>query len=665
MGLFLFALIVLLVGGGVSVVLSSHRRAVAVAGPGSVLVACGMTGVLAAQVLTGAQSVTFTGNWSIPFGSLAVNIDGLCAFFLMVISLISMLAAVYGRGYLANHGTARKVGVSWLSFNLLVLGMMLVVTAANGILFIMGWEVMSIAAFFLVTFDDQKSAVRKAGYTYLIATHIGTAFLFIMFWIFAVQTGGSMDFTSFGAIGSAPLQIRNILFILALIGFGAKAGFMPLHVWLPEAHPEAPSHVSALMSGVMIKTGIYGILRVLTLLGEPNVWWGGALIVVGVVSGILGVGFALAQHDLKRMLAYCSVENIGIIAMGMGIGLTGISCGLPLLAVAGFAGALLHVMNHAVFKSLLFMGAGSVIQQTGTGEPEQLGGLFKKMPLTAITFITGAAAISGLPFLNGFVSEFLIYFSSFKALTLLSGQHTALPLVVILALAMIGGLAVACFTKAAGTVFLGAPRSTVTEHATDPGPSMLIPMLILAGICVTVGLFPFLILPVLKPGVVVISGLSESIVSGVFAQFAHIFSQALIIILGFTAALAALFLARYRLLKNRPVSWSETWGCGYAAPDSRMQYTASSFVQPIVDLGVWILGTKKHIALPKGYFPKAASLSTHTDDTFTMKLYRPLFLGIARLFGRLHWIQNGHLHLYLLYMAAVLIVMLVWFGGIR
>ena len=271
---------------------------------------------------------------------------------------------------------------------------------------------MSLASFFLVMFDDEKESVRRAGWIYLVAMHLGTAFLLAMF----LLLGQERRLAGFRAALGRARRRSGVLFLLAVVGFGTKAGFIPLHVWLPEAHPAAPSHVSAVMSGVMIKTGIYGLLRMLTLLGPPPAWWGWTLLGIGVVSGVLGVLFALAQHDLKRLLAYHSVENIGIIALGLGVGLLGISYGNPTMAALGFAGGLLHVVNHAVFKSLLFLGAGSVLHATGTGEIDRLGGLLKRMPVTGATFLVGAAAISGLPPLNGFVSEFLIYLGALAGL---------------------------------------------------------------------------------------------------------------------------------------------------------------------------------------------------------------------------------------------------------
>ncbi len=339
---------------------------------------------------------------------------------------------------------------------------------------------MSLASFFLVMFDHEKDEVMRAGWTYLAATHLGTAFLLVMFLV--LGAGGSLDFSALTASGLP----AALVFAAALIGFGTKAGFVPLHVWLPEAHPAAPSHVSALMSGVMIKTGIYGLLRVMTFLGAPAAWWGWSLVVIGAVSGVAGVLFALAQHDLKRLLAYHSVENIGIIALGLGIGILGTVSANPVVAAMGFCGALLHVVNHGIFKSLLFLGAGSVLHATGTRAIDRLGGLIKSMPVTGAAFLVGAAAICALPPLNGFVSEFLVYSAAFNSVA--AGTQVWGGMVVIGGLALIGGLAAACFTKAFGVVFLGEPRSRDAVGVHEAPLSMCWPMATLAALCLAIGL---------------------------------------------------------------------------------------------------------------------------------------------------------------------------------
>ena len=320
--------------------------------------------------------------WNMPGGSLTFGLDGLSAFFCLPILLVSPLAALYGCQYLAHE--KKPLGPASFFYNVLTASMLLLLAARNGLLFLVIWEVMAISSFFLVVFDDEHAHVRQAGWTYLVAAHIGTGALLVLFALFGKQAN-SLDFDLMAKAALSP-TMAGILFVLAVIGFGTKAGFIPLHVWLPEAHPAAPSHVSALMSGVMIKTGIYGLLRILTLLGHPSAAWGWTLVIIGLVSGILGVAFALAQHDLKRLLAYHSVENIGIIALGIGAGLLGLAWNQPALAVLGFGGGILHVLNHAVFKSLLFLGAGAVVHSTGTRDIDHLGGLIKSMRWTAVTF---------------------------------------------------------------------------------------------------------------------------------------------------------------------------------------------------------------------------------------------------------------------------------------
>jgi hydrogenase-4 component B len=591
--------------------------------------------------------------WNVPYGAFFVEVDALSAFFLIPIFGLSALTAIYGDEYLAAWRGKKSLGASWFFFNLLVASMAMVVIARNGVLFLVAWEVMALTSFFLVTFEDEGQSVRDAGWTYLVASHLGTAFLLAMF-VLLGRESGSLDFDRF-----AP-SAAGALFLLAVIGFGTKAGFMPLHVWLPEAHPAAPSHVSALMSGVMIKMGIYGLLRTLMFLGSPPPWWGWLLVAIGVSSGVLGVLFALAQHDLKRLLAYHSVENIGIIALGLGAGLLGLSHGVAALAVLGFAGALLHVINHALFKGLLFLGAGSVLHTTGTRELEHLGGLLKRMPWTAAMFLVGAVAISGLPPLNGFVSEFLIYLGSYGGATH-GGAATAVPLLgVIAGLALIGGLAAACFTKAFGIVFLGEPRSDHTAHAHEPGWAMRGPMLVLATGCGLIGLSAPVVVRILAPALANVTKFSPDAVRGELA----IAVSPLWFIIGAGVALVALIGAlawlRRGLLARRKVETAVTWDCGYARPTVWMQYTASSFAQPLTELFAPILRTRRRLSPPQGTFPREASLATDTPDVAREAVYRPIFAGIDGVLARWRWLQHGNVHLYVLYIALTLLVLLIW-----
>ena len=484
MSLLLIGLAIVTLGGIAALAANRRADAASLIGAGSALIGCGIAfaGALRALLAGGMESLRLP--WAVPLGGFHVQLDALSALFLLPVLGLSGVAAVYGAGYLRGSLRPKALGFSWFCYNLLIASMSLVIVAADGVLFLVAWEVMALSSFFLVAFEHERREVRDAAWTYLIATHLGTAFVVAFFLILGARAG-SFDFDRIGGVSGAR---AGLLFLFAVIGFGTKAGFMPLHVWLPEAHPAAPSHVSAVMSGVMIKTGIYGLLRAVTLLGAPAEWWGWLLVGIGLTSGVLGVLFALAQHDLKRLLAYHSVENIGIIALGLGIGLLGVSAGMPALAALGFAGALLHVVNHAVFKGLLFLGAGAVQHATGTREIDHLGGLLKRMPWTGAAFLVGAAAISGLPPLNGFVSEFLIYLGAFHGGAALSGANAVAAIFVVLALALIGGLALACFAKAFGIIFLGEPRSEHALHAHEAGPAMRLPMLLLAAVCLAIGL---------------------------------------------------------------------------------------------------------------------------------------------------------------------------------
>jgi formate hydrogenlyase subunit 3/multisubunit Na+/H+ antiporter MnhD subunit len=534
--------------------------------------------------------------------------------------------------------------------------MLLVVVARDGFTFLMAWEAMSLTSFFLVMFDHEKPGVLKAGWIYLITTHIGTAFLFVMFLM--MGSGGTLDFSSIIARGDliAPGTLKTVIFIAAVIGFGTKAGFVPVHIWLPEAHPAAPSHVSAVMSGVMIKTGIYGLLRVMMMLGQPAEWWGWTLIVIGALSGILGILFALAQHDLKRLLAYSSIENIGIITMAIGIGVLGVASHNATMATCGFAGALLHIINHGIFKSLLFLGAGSILHATGTREIDRLGGLMKRMPVTGLTFLVGATAICGLPPLNGFVSEFMVYLAAFTGAS--TGGQVWAGVLVAVSLALIGGVAVASFTKTFGVVFQGEPRSPAARNAHESTLSMRIPMLILAAICVLLGLASPLMLMGLYPTLALMAP------GAVSREAAAAASHMTLTITVASAALIALIVIfaglRDRLLRNRTERSAPTWDCGYAMSSTKVQYTASSFAEPIVLMFKAVLRTDRDVKAPHGLFPLKASLHTVTTDGFIRYIFGPAVRGVSTVAAMVHGLQQGRTHLYLLYIFATIIVLMAW-----
>ena len=598
--------------------------------------------------------------------SFSVGFDTLTGIFLLPLYLLGGLCALFGWGYLAHSESTTSRGAHWFFYCLLIVSMAMVMLARNAVLFLVVWETMSLSSWMLVTFEHDRPEVRRAGITYLIATQIGTAFLLVLFLLLGAASnqpvmGGSLDAAlDFSRFGGLAAPATGVVFLLALVGFGTKAGIVPLHVWLPEAHPAAPSHVSALMSGVMIKTGIYGLLRVLTILGAPPAWWGWTIVAVGVSSGVIGVLFALAQHDIKRLLAYHSVENIGIICIGIGIGMLGLSYGSPLVAVLGFAGGILHVLNHALFKGLLFLGAGAVASSTGTREMDRLGGLLRRMPLTGTAFLVASVAICGLPPLNGFLSEFLIFSGAFHAVAnplVASGVAGALCGV---AMAFISGLAAACFAKAFGIVFLGEPRSERAAGAREQGIALLIPMLLLAAICVVVGLLAAPVVRVLWGAAASIAGIDPTVtvglltpVSGVLGKLSAVASA----VIGITAALA---FARYLLLRRRTRVQTGTWDCGYVNPTARMQYTSSSFAQPLVGMFSVLLSPHRRTPKLDTPFPAEGSFSTDTPDAFSRRIFVPGIRWFAGLLSRLRWLHHGRLQLYVLYIAVTVVILFVW-----
>jgi formate hydrogenlyase subunit 3/multisubunit Na+/H+ antiporter MnhD subunit len=623
---------------------------------------CGALGALAGAALglppalgalRGRSPAPLALDWSLPFGSFIVGLDALSAFFLVVLLTLCALSAVFGAGYLAGHGAHRRLGPVWFFYGALAASMTLVLVARDAVLFLVAWELMSLASYFLVVFDDEKESVRRAGWTYLVATHLGTAFLLFFFLLLARGAGT----TNFYALPGAAGPLAGTAFLLALVGFGTKAGLVPLHVWLPEAHPAAPSHVSSVMSAVMIKTGVYGLLRSLLLLGAPPAWWGWTLLGVGAATACYGALSALAQRDLKRLLAYSSVENVGIIVLGIGLGVLGRAGGHPLVAVLGFGGALLHVLNHALFKGLLFMGAGSVLSAVGTRDMEHMGGLLKRMPWTGAAFLVAAAAACGLPPLNGFVGEFLLYSAAFHAA---AREGAAWGPLAIAALALAGALALAAFAKAVGIVFLGEPRGERAAAAREAGWTMRAPLLLLAVFCVLSGHWGALVLYASSGALAQLAGLGPA--SFVLSMQGTL-STLWYVSAGFSlVVLLALLLAllRERLLSGREVGEGLTWDCGYAAPTARMQYTASSFAEPLTTFFGPLLRVRERAHGPEGFFPAAATFETETPGLFRERVYKPLFEAGLRLALKLRWVQHGRIQLYVLYIALTLLALLVW-----
>jgi hydrogenase-4 component B len=651
------AAIAIVAGSGIVGLVFSRQSATgqyvatAVACAGSVI---GIAGLIEFWIESNSRNIVYP--WSVPGGEFAVGVDGLSAVFLLPVFLVSLLGNVYGLEYweqLAHPENGRKLR---LFFGLVTAGMALLVVARNSLLFLMGWEIMALSAFFLVTTEDHDQKVREAGWLYLTCTHMATLCLFALFALLRSRVGSF----SLAVIPAEAVThpFETAVFSLAVLGFGLKAGVMPLHVWLPGAHAMAPSHVSALMSGVLIKMGIYGLVRVTSLFPQPPVAWGAVLLMLGIISGVLGVAYALGQHDLKRLLAYHSVENIGIIVMGIGLALVGRSLHRDEWIVLGVCGALLHVWNHALFKALLFLSAGSVIHATHTREIDHLGGLARRMPWTAGLFLIGAVAICGLPPLNGFVSEFFLYLGFFSTV-----RDTVKPVYGAAAftapiLALIGALAVACFVKAFTTIFLGTARSSHSEHASESKLAMLAPMVVLAACCLTIGLAPQGLPLVLDRSVRAWAPeIGERL--PLLSDVAPLWSIGMVAVSLVAAILlgSVAFGIRLRATTGTAIT---TWGCGYVQPSPRMQYSSSSFAQMLVGLFGKALLPITYAPRIHALFPSSSQFRSEVPDAVLDRGILPVFRLLAWLMSRLRVMQHGSIQLYLLYVFAALLWLLFW-----
>ncbi len=570
-----------------------------------------------------------------------LRLDGVSAFFLALLSLVGGAAALYTRDYWNDREYPRSAGRNRMCWNAMLLSMGAVLLCSNGLHFLICWELFAVCSYFLITLEREKREVRAAGWLYLAASHAGTLCLFAFFALLASRTG-SWDL---GPMHGRPEL--GALFWLALFGFGVKAGMFPLHIWLPSAHANAPSHVSALLSGVALKMGIYGIIRFGGWLAVPSAA-GWTVISFGAITALLGIAFALGQTDMKRLLAYSSVENIGIILVGIGGGLIGITHPNETWGRLAFAGALLHVWNHGLFKCLLFFGAGSVLHATGTRDMSRLGGLWRTMPWTAALFALGSIAVCALPPLNGFVSEWLIYLGLFNAATgHTSAAWVAMPAAIMLGVT--GALALAAFVKAASTLFLGAPRTAAARHAHEAGPWMRGPMIFLALGCVTLGLAPLLVWPAIARTV---ETWHPAWIAAEAAPTVAILSP----VQGGIAAVAVLCaFILWSVARHRGVRPGPTWDCGYAVPTARMQYTAGSFGDTAAHWFRWILQPELRLRRPRGFFPSEASRMDRVPETVLERGIQPVAGVILRISTAVRSLQHGRLQFYIAYIVAGLL----------
>ena len=614
------------------------RRAVGT----SLLVLGGLLG-LAATVAAMVGDTSYAAGPFAGLGAPRFHLDGVSAAFLVPISLLEIACAVFALGYWSDDDQPRTASRLRALFGWAGAGIVLVLVATDPVHFLAGWEVMALAAFLMLTVEDHDPHVTRAGFTYLIATHVGVLCLFGLFAALATPT---------------PMPGRVVI-ALGVVGFGLKAGFVPLHVWLPPAHAAAPSHVSAVMSGAFVKVGIYGLVR----LGAafPSAGLAATLLVLGGLSAVLGIAFALVQTDLKRVLAYSTVENVGLILLGLGLAVVGRAQGDASLVVLGLGGAVLHSVNHAVLKGLLFLGAGATLHAThGARDLDRLGGLLRRIPRTATTMLIGAAAITGLPPLSAFASELCLMRGGLGALDA-HRSGGALAALVVPLVGLVAALALAAFVRLVGIGYLGEPRSTPARHAHEPERlthPLLAPLVGLAGLAVLLGLAPILLAPLVDVSV------------GAFLAGTPLVAPRLIDVvpLGWLSlaavALFALVALGWSALEHRlmqvTVRSAPTWGCAYHAPTPRMQYTATSLSQLIADLFSGVLRPRTQAPVVHGLHPQPTHFATHVGDPILDRAVPSVWHGVERLLFRVRVLQQGRVQGYILYVLVCALVLLLW-----
>jgi formate hydrogenlyase subunit 3/multisubunit Na+/H+ antiporter MnhD subunit len=588
---------------------------------------------------------TVIGNW--------IRLDGLSLYFLFIIQLIAIPTALYNYSYLQHYLNNKMPIKSFVIFYLIVMvSTQIVVIANHAILFLISWEVMSISAYLAMLFEKEKKEVQQGSFYFLVATHTSVFILYIFFFLLHHESN-SWFFSDYHI--SFTGNLAAVLFILSFIGFGIKAGFMPFHFWLPQAHPIAPTVLSAFLSGVIIKTGIYGILRTFLFLKPVPGWCGWIVLIVGMVSAIFGVWYALAQHDIKKLLAYHSVENIGIIGIGIGIGFIGSAANMPVIEILGFGGALLHTLNHAIFKSLLFIGSGVIYQNLGTRNIELMGGLVHKAKYLTILFLIGSVAICGLPPFNGFISEFIIYNSFFQTAKELKNYYPLSMLLFVVGLAFVGGLAVACFAKINSIMFLGSERKPVANYHTSQFHTTVfdfIPLIIFASLCVIIGFYP-------QPFIGIVNKvLTDGFVpnNSTSALINMNWSYLTLIFIFILFGVIILYYAVRKIQRKYGRRTSAAWGCGYEGLTPRMQYTASSFADELNSIVKVLLIYKKKVKISKDVFPKPVSFESHSLDLIDDKIVIPGFNFLKSMIMKIEFLSQTDIRYYILFILIIITI---------
>lgn len=582
------------------------------------------------------------------FGDISIRIDSLSGWFILVMNFTMVTGILYGVHYMKPYNNqSTNITIHYASYIVNQLAMIGIYSLQNSLAFLCAWEFMAISAFLLIIFDHGKIEILKAGLNYLVQSHICMVFLTIGF-LWVSSNTGSFDFnaiSNYSALISPELSF--VLFSCFFIAFAIKAGFVPFHTWLPYAHPAAPAHVSGVMSGVIIKLGIYGIFRMILLINENHLQIGYAILIISMITGVYGVMLAIIQHNLKKLLAYHSIENIGIIGIGIGLGAIGLGLDKPHLVFMGFTGALLHTFNHSLFKSLLFYAAGTVYQATHTMNIEKLGGLIKRMPQTTTLFLLAALAISGLPPFNGFISEFLIYSGLFSGIQSHQWAHSVMIVSVIFSLCIIGGLAMLCFTKAFGIVFLGQPRHLFSHEFHESNFTKLFPTYAIAFLILAIGILPGLFVNAAAKPVLLFT--HDSVAGSLPMAFADTLQTVSLAALGLII-LSFIFLVIKKIVTDsKPVAIMPTWSCGYPSTSPSLQYTANSFVRSYRKLVHSLLIMNKSEGIIEGVFPNPVHSKTHPYDKIEALLIDIPIRHIRGFIGRFRFLQNGSVQFYVLY----------------
>ena len=640
--LFITAILVLLGGALLSFALSSRdERAVRTVALGSAIIAAVFLAALSLFTLLTGQNFVFTVYQPFPYLAISFFIDRLAAFFLLLIAVIGGCVAVYTVEYFEHLGGGARRNLLCAFGNLFILAMVLVVSSATTISFLLFWELMAASSFFLVMYEYTREETRKAGVFYFIMTQLST--LFVMLGIFAlyVQTG-SFAIAPLTAAGS---PLITVAFLALFVGFAIKAGIIPFHKWLPYAHPASPSPISALLSGVMLKIAVYGLIRFLLDVFQPDIWWGVLILAAGTASAVLGIIYALKEHDVKAMLAYSSIENVGIVFVGIGLSIILLAADLPLLATISLLGALFHALNHALFKALLFLTSGSVVHATHTRDIEHMGGLAHRMPWTSGLFFVGAVSISALPPFNGFASELMIFSAFFSSVAVVDPLLKVLLFISLALFALTSALSMACFVKAFGSIFLALPRSSESEKAHEVSGMMLIGPGILAAACILLGLFSYKIFFLVGYPAVILDMLLIGILLLVMAALTYAFLY---------------------FFASREVRVSETWGCGILSQQPATEYTGHGFSEPIdiIFSAIYRTRTKNE----RTFFDRANCIFAEgTGEIRLMKVFEEyLYLPLARFAvwaaESISRFQNGCLDTYLLYVFVAVVAVIIFLG---